>query len=109
VKRISETGSGITRRRAIAATAAAPLALWPARPAHAAANRTPRSLGVVEFDKESDYSHIRVRKQGDVQTLLFVRDHGEEVVQSMVNLKKPYDLLCAYCRTVTPHSFWKVA
>ena len=50
----------------------------------------PRSLGVVEFEKESAYSHIRVRKQGSVQTLLFVRDHGEEVVQSMVNLKKPY-------------------
>ena len=28
-----------------------------------------------------------------MQTLVFVRDGGEEVVQSMVNCKKPYDLL----------------
>jgi spermidine synthase len=70
------------------------------RPAAGAANRTPRSLGAVEFDKESEYSHIRVRKQGSVQTLLFVRDRGEEVVQSMVNLKKPYELLCAYSRSL---------
>ncbi len=74
-------------------------ALFAPRPAPAA-GRTPRSLGAVEFDQESKYSHIRVRKQGSVQTLLFVRDHGEEVVQSMVNLKKPYDLLCAYSRSL---------
>ena len=73
-------------------------ALAAPRPAPCAAKRTARSLGAVEFDKESEYSHIRVRKQGSVQTLVFVRDGGEEVVQSMVNSKKPYDLLCAYCR-----------
>ena len=77
-------------------------ALAAPRPAHAAASagRTSRGLGVVEFDQQSKYSHIRVRKQGNVQTLLFVRDGGEEIIQSMVNLKKPYDLLHAYARTM---------
>ena len=78
-----------------------------ARPAHGASNRTPRSLGVVEFDKQSEFSHIRVRKLGSVQSLLFVRDNGEEVVQSMVNLKKPYELLGSYSRTMfASYLFW---
>ncbi len=77
------------------------------RPAHGASNRTPRSLGVVEFDKQSEFSHIRVRKLGSVQSLLFVRDNGEEVVQSMVNLKKPYELLGSYSRTMfASYLFW---
>ncbi len=35
-----------------------------------------------------------------MQTLLFVRDNGEEAIQSMVNLKKPYELLHSYARTM---------
>ena len=89
-----------TARCGLALAAIAVAALAAPRPAPCAAKRTAHSLGAVEFDKESEYSHIRVRKQGSVQTLVFVRDQGEEVVQSMVNSKKPYDLLCAYCRAL---------
>ena len=80
------------------ALAAALLAIPSA--AAAAQGHTPRSYGVVEFDKQSDYSHIRVRKQGSVYTLMFVRDSGEEYIQSMVNMKRPYELLNAYCRAM---------
>ena len=64
-------------RQAATVTAIA-VAAWVAvvvpRSADGATKRTARSLGVVEFDKQSDYSHIRVRKQGSVRTLVFVRD-----------------------------------
>ena len=58
------------------------------------------SYGVVELDQQSDYSHIRVRKQGSVRTLMFVRDSGEEYIQSMVNMNRPYELLSTYCRAM---------
>jgi len=76
------------------------VALLLAGPAAAAAPRNTRSLGVVEFDTKSEYSHIRVRHQGTVRSLIFVRDSGEEAVQTMVNIKKPYELLHAYARTM---------
>ena len=85
-------------------TVAIAVAAWVAvvvpRSADGAINRTTRGLGVVEFDKQSDYSHIRVHKQGSVRTLVFVRDHGEEAIQTMVNVKKPYELLGTYTRTM---------
>ena len=31
---------------------------------------------------------------------MFVRDSGEEYIQSMVNMKRPYELLNAYCRAM---------
>lgn len=54
--------------------------------------------GIVEFDSESEFSHILVRKRGGVRTLLFVRDSGEEVVESMLDLRKPAELLVPYTR-----------
>jgi spermidine synthase len=39
-----------------------------------------------------------VKRQGSVRTLLFVRDNGDEVEESMVNLKKPYEMLVPYVR-----------
>jgi spermidine synthase len=62
------------------------------------APRPPRGSGVLEADVQSDYSHIRVRKHGDIRTMLFVRDRGEEVIESMVNLKRPYEMLAPYSR-----------
>lgn len=45
--------------------------------------------GVLEFETQSEYSRIRIRKRGDVRTLLFVRDNGYEAVQSQLDLREP--------------------
>jgi spermidine synthase len=55
-------------------------------------------LGAIEYSVKSDYSRIRVRKDINTRTLSFVRDNGEEVIESMVNLRRPYDLLVSYTR-----------
>jgi len=55
-----------------------------------------RNYGRVEADIRSDYSHIKLRKLGRVCTLFFVRDNGDEVVETMVNLDHPQDLLIDY-------------
>jgi len=52
----------------------------------------------VELDTTSKYSHIRVKRQGNVYTLVFVRDNGEEAVETEVNVRKPHDLLAPYTR-----------
>jgi spermidine synthase len=54
--------------------------------------------GVIEAEAKSDYSLIRVRRQGSVHSLNFVRDNGEEHIQSVWNSKKPYDLVTNYSR-----------
>jgi spermidine synthase len=53
-------------------------------------------LGRLELDTRSDYSRIRIRRLNNTRTLLFVRDTGEEVVESKVNLDRPHDLLVTY-------------
>ena len=52
----------------------------------------------LETERTSDYSRIRIRKQGDVRTMIFVRDDGREVVESRLNLQRPYDLQLPYTR-----------
>lgn len=54
--------------------------------------------GQVELDFQSKYSHIRVRKVNNQRTLMFVRDSGEEVIESLQNLKQPHRLLAPYTR-----------
>jgi spermidine synthase len=54
--------------------------------------------GRIEREVRSKYSRIRVRKDGNVRTLSFVRDSGEEVVESMVDLETPHDLIIDYTR-----------
>jgi spermidine synthase len=83
------------------AVAAAVVALWACAPLPAGAagsSRKDHSGGPIELDVQSEYSHIRVRKQGNVRSLVFVRDHGEEAIESLINLRKPYELLAPYCR-----------
>jgi spermidine synthase len=87
-------------RRAMAMACAIPCLLlalgWPvpaAVPAHHA-----RDAGTIEFDEKSDYSHIRVRRRGDVRTMIFVHDSGGEAIQSIVNLQRPHELLVPYTR-----------
>jgi spermidine synthase len=52
--------------------------------------------GAIEFETKSDYSHIRVRKRGSVRTLIFVRDNGQEVGETMLDLRSPHRLLAEY-------------
>lgn len=43
----------------------------------------------IEYETRSEYSHIRVRRSGDLRSLMFVRDDGKEVTESRVNLAHP--------------------
>ncbi len=54
--------------------------------------------GTIEFEEQSQFSHIRVRRRGSIASLNFVRDDGRETVQSIMNLSKPHDLLAPYSR-----------
>ena len=58
----------------------------------------PRRLGPIEYEVRSDFSHIRIRRQEDVRTLLFVGDLGEEIIESQVDLEQPHNLLLPYSR-----------
>lgn len=53
---------------------------------------------VVEREVRSKYSRIKVTRQEMTRTLWFVRDNGEEVVESSVDLERPDDLLVPYTR-----------
>ena len=70
--------------------AAVALAVWTMSPA--------RTLGSLEHEEESAFSTIRVRRDGDVRALTFVRDNGQEAVQSRVNLNAPHILESPYAR-----------
>lgn len=54
----------------------------------------------LEVDRKSKYSHIRIRREGNVRTLLFVRDSGKEVTESKVDLDSPHELQLPYSRTM---------
>ena len=68
------------------------LAVWSMSPA--------RTLGRLEHEEVSAFSHIRVRRDGDVRALTFVRDNGQEFVQSRVNLTEPHALAAPYARAM---------
>jgi spermidine synthase len=70
--------------------AAGALALW--------SMSSTSTLGSVEHEETSAFSKIRVRRNGDVRALTFVRDNGQEVVQSRVNLAAPQTLAAPYAR-----------
>lgn len=59
-----------------------------------------RALGELEHEEESPFSRIRVRSDGEVRALTFVRDDGEEVVQSRLSLSAPHTLLAPYARAM---------
>lgn len=54
--------------------------------------------GQVMLDEKSKFSHVIVTRDGDVRTLWFVRDSGEHVIESKVDLGRPDDLLVEYTR-----------
>jgi len=57
-----------------------------------------RNIGRLEHEEVSAFSRIRVRRDGDVRALTFVRDNGQEVVQSRVSLTAPHTLMSPYAR-----------
>ena len=88
-----------TRGRSIAAPALLGAALFAAAIGVVVWSMSPaRSLGRLEHEEVSAFSRIRVRSDGDVRALTFVRENGEEVVQTRVNLAAPHTLLAPYAR-----------
>jgi spermidine synthase len=57
-----------------------------------------QSPGSPMYEVKSQFSHIKVTRNDSVRTLWFVRDSGEEVVESKVDLSRPDDLLIEYTR-----------
>ncbi|MGE3402686.1 MAG: hypothetical protein AB7K63_08885 [Vicinamibacterales bacterium] len=66
--------------------------LWSASP--------DRTIGRLEHEVVSDFSTIRIRSNGDVRVMTFVRDNGEEVVQTRANLAEPHTLVAPYARAM---------
>ncbi len=56
--------------------------------------------GVLEHEEKSPFSYIRVRRDGNLRYLCFVRDNGEEAVQTVLNIRKPHELVSAYTRAM---------
>ncbi|MDG3006155.1 spermidine synthase [Paludisphaera mucosa] len=54
--------------------------------------------GQLELDEVSNYSHVKVTRDGSTRTLWFVRDNGEHVVESKVDVERPDDLRVEYTR-----------
>jgi len=89
------------RGRGVAAPILLAVALLAAAVALVVWSMTPAStLGRLEHEEMSAFSRIRVRRDGDVRALTFVRDNGQEVVQSRVNLTAPHTLASPYARTM---------
>jgi spermidine synthase len=85
--------------RSIAAPALVGVALFAAAVALVVWSTSPaRSLGRLEHEEVSAFSRIRVRSDGDIRALTFVRDNGEEVVQTRVRLTAPETLVAPYAR-----------
>ncbi len=74
------------------------LVCCPISRSQADSDRREYGTGSVEYEVKSDFSHIRIRRQDDVRSLIFVGDRGEEVVESALDLKTPHDLLVPYTR-----------
>lgn len=53
-------------------------------------------VGSVELDVRSQFSHIRVRRLHNIRTMLFVRDNGEEAMQSQIDLNRPFEVRFPY-------------
>lgn len=58
------------------------------------------SLGSLEHEEVSAFSKIRIRRDGDVRAMTFVRDNGQEAVQSRINLNSPHTLVSPYARSM---------
>ncbi|OJW19830.1 MAG: hypothetical protein BGO49_14025 [Planctomycetales bacterium 71-10] len=82
----------------VAAALVAGLALASLAPPGAVRGALLQVPGQLELDQVSNYSHVKVTRDGDTRTLWFVRDNGEHVVESKVDLARPDDLRIEYTR-----------
>ena len=89
---------GDTRKKSVAVPALLGLALLAAAAAVVLWALSPRTLGDVEHEEVSEFSRIRIRRNGDVRAMTFVRDNGDEAVQSRINLSAPHTLVSPYAR-----------
>jgi spermidine synthase len=96
-QRATTLAKPVPRACRIAVCAATLAALLPSEPLCA---RMPRTAGALEYETHSPYSHIRVRRQGNIRSLIFVRDTGEEMCETAINLKKPHELQLSYSRSM---------
>jgi len=62
--------------------------------------------GAIEADVKSEYSHILIRRQGSMRSMNFVRDNGVEQIQSVLNLKQPYEMVTQYSRLMFASYFF---
>jgi spermidine synthase len=54
--------------------------------------------GRLEHAVDSEFSRIRIRRQGTVRSMLFERDSGEEVLESQIDLRRPHELKFEYLK-----------
>jgi spermidine synthase len=54
--------------------------------------------GKLEKDIQSEYSHIRIRRDGNLRSLIFVRDNGQEVIETLLDLNQPHRLKLEYTK-----------
>lgn len=55
-----------------------------------------RRAGIIEHEVQSPYSRIRIRRLGNIRSMVFVRDNGEEAFQSQINVASPHLLRFNY-------------
>lgn len=87
--RRTETTRRLRRLLICGLTALLGFAVRPAALAGEAVATADHPAGVLELETRSGYSHIRIRRRGDIRTLMFVRDNGYEALQSQVDLGEP--------------------
>src|SRR5262245_50115586 len=47
---------------------------------------TAKTRGALEWEEKSEFSHIRIRRNGDLRFMCFVRDNGVEACETEMNL-----------------------
>jgi spermidine synthase len=62
--------------------------------------------GAIEAEVTTQYSHIRIRRQGNLRSMNFVRDNGDEQIQTLWNMKRPYELVTHYSRLMFASYFF---
>lgn len=76
----------------------ASLAYAPAAYAQSVDAALENAAGELEYDGHSDYSHIRIRRRGPIRSMIFVRDNGQEVLETQMDIRRPAELKFEYLR-----------
>ena len=83
---------------ALALALLASLAYAPVAPAQSVDAALENAAGELEYDGRSDYSHIRIRRRGPIRSMIFVRDNGQEVLETQMDVRRPAELKFEYLR-----------